>query len=213
MRLLTVGFVAVPLLLGVAACTAQGSSTTVTGPGSTSGAPVFPGTGDGTTDGGTTQDPGVTDYAALFGPPASTDATPNSLNGLWAGTSGYSNVDTRLVFAGNSIVLALKCDADPIGINVVARVTSSSIKTLESKSYVPQKKPAGTSGGTTTVSSSCSLGVVPFEIPRCTSTTDSDANYESTMLANGCFFLSGTSLTFYNSETLVGPAKLTKLSD
>jgi hypothetical protein len=217
MRLLTLSSFAsfaAPLLLTLAACTAQGSSTTVQGPGGTSGAPVFPALGDGTSDGGPAEGPAAaTDYAALFGPPASTDATPNSLNGLWAGTSGYSNVDTRLVFTGSSIVLALKCDADPIGISVVARVTSSSIKTLESKNWVAQKQPVGTSGGTKTSASSCSLGVVPVEIPRCTSVVDSDANYESTMLANGCFFLSGTSLTFYNSEPLVGPAKLTKLSD
>jgi hypothetical protein len=45
-RPLDVGSFAGPLLFTLAACTAQGSSTTVTGPGSTSGAPVFPVAGD-----------------------------------------------------------------------------------------------------------------------------------------------------------------------
>jgi hypothetical protein len=212
MRLLTLGSLGAPLLLILAACTAQGSSTTVQGPGGTSGAPVFPALGDGTTDGGTT-DTGTTDYAALFGPPASTDTTPNSLNGLWAGTSGSSSTDTRVKFTGASIVIALKCGSNAIGIDVVAHVTSSSIKTLESKSYTPPPTSGGTTGGTKTSASTCSLTVMPLEVPRCTSTTDTDADYESTMLDSGCFFLSGTKLSFYSSTSLIGAAKLTKLSD
>ncbi|MEA2746864.1 MAG: hypothetical protein QOI41_1007 [Myxococcales bacterium] len=204
-------FLAAPLLVVLAACTAQGSTTTVQGPGGTSGNPVFPPATDGTGDGGTTTDTGTTDYAALFGPPASTDATPNALNGLWAGKSGYSSADTRLKFSGSSIVIALKCGLTAIGIDVVARVTASSIKTLESKTYTPPTTSTGQSG--TKPSSSCAISVTPLEVPRCTSTTDTDASYESSSLTNGCFFLSGTSLTFYDSSALAGSATLTKLSD
>jgi hypothetical protein len=220
MRLLTFGplaaSLALPLLLTLAGCTAQGSSTTVQGPpASSSGSPVFPGTGDGTTSGGTTTEPGTTDYAALFGPPASTSATSNSLNGLWAGTSGYSNADTRLKLSGTSIVIAQKCGSDAIGIDIVAHVTASSIKTLESKTYTPAPTTStgsGTSSGTK-ASSACSLSVMPIEVTRCTSTTDADASYESTSLDGGCFFLSGTKLTFYSSTGFLSTAKLTKLSD
>jgi hypothetical protein len=217
MRLLTLGPLAaslvLPLLLTLAGCTAQGSSTTVQGPGGPSGSPAFPGTGDGTTTGGITTDPGTTDYATLFGPPASTNATPNSLNGLWAGTSGYSNADTRLKLSGTSIVIARKCGSDAIGIDIVANVTASSIKTLESKSYTPAPTTGtGTSTGVTK-SSACSLSVMPIEVTRCTSTTDTNASYESTTLDGGCFFLSGTKLTFYSSTGFLETAKLTKLSD
>ena len=138
MRFLTLACVAAPLLLTISGCTAQGSSTVIQKQGSTSGAPTLPGDADG-------GDMAATDYAALFGPPASTDATPDSLLGLWAGSSGFSETDTRLQFTGSSIVIAQKCP-DAKGINVVARVTASSIKTLESKSYVPASTSSGSGG-------------------------------------------------------------------
>jgi hypothetical protein len=210
MRLLTLGSLGASLLLTLAACTAQGSSTTVEGPGGTSGAPVFPVVGDGT-DGGSTQDPGATDYEALFGPPASTSTTPNSLPGLWAGSAGISSADTRVQFSGTSMVVAQKCASQAIGLSVVAQVTASSIKTLESKSAAPSS--SGGSDGGIKSSSICSLKVVPVEVPRCASTTDLDAQNESTSIDGGCFFLSGTKLSFYDSGALIGPAKLTKLSD
>ena len=204
MRLLTASLAAAPLLLAIAGCTAQGSSTVIQKQGSTSGAPTFPGDADG-------GDTAATDYAALFGPPASTDATPDSLLGLWAGTSDVFETDTRLQFTGSSIVIAQKCP-DARGIKVVARVTASAIKTLESKSYVPPSTSSGSgsgSGGT----SGCRLSVVPFEIPRCTGATAADANLEASSLTNGCFYLEGTSLSFFKSDTLIGRATLTKLSD
>lgn len=211
MRLITGGFVAVPFLLSlcVAACTAQGSSTVVSGPSGEPATPVFPGTGDGQGDGGTT--PGTTDYAALFGPPSSTDATPNSLTGLWAGTAGFSSTDTRMQFTSTSVVIAEKCGSDTVGLSVVAHVTASSIKTLESKSASPPPT-SSTSGGTKT-GAGCSLKVIPLEVARCTSTNDLDAQTESDSISGGCFFLSGTKLSFYDSSALAGPAKLTKLSD
>lgn len=211
MRLLTVGFFAAPLLLTLTACTAQGSTTTVTGPGSTSGTPVFPGIGDGTGDGGSTQNPGTTDYATLFGPPASTDTTPNSLTGLWAGTAGFAGTDTRMQFTSTSVVIAEKCGSDTVGLTVVAHVTASSIKTLESKSASPTA--TGTTSGGTKAGAGCSLKVIPLEVARCTSTNDLDAQTESDSITGGCFFLSGTKLSFYDSSALAGPAKLTKLSD
>ena len=207
------GIVAAPLLLVLAACTAQGSTTTVQGPGGTSGSAPFPDLDGGTTDGGTTTGSGATDYEALFGPPASTTTTPNTLTGLWAGTAGYGSTgtDTRMQFTSTSIVIAEKCGTQTVGLTAVARVTASSIKTLESKSASPTS--TGSTSGATKSGSGCSLKVTPLEIPRCTSTVESDANYQSTMLDSGCFFLAGTKLTFFSSQVFIGDAKLTKLSD
>lgn len=204
MRLITGGFVAVPLLLSlcVAACTAQGSSTVVQGPGGSSGTPVFP--GDGTGDGGTTSDDAssnATDYDALFGPPSSTVATPDSLDGLWAGTA-RGGTDMRLVLKPSSIVIAKHCSqtsTTATGIVVVSQVTSSSIRTLESKA-------APGSAALT-----CALDVKPTEARRCTSAADVDAQVEGTNSVDGCFFLGGTKLNFYG--TFLDGARLTKLSD
>jgi hypothetical protein len=188
----------------IAACTAAGSTTTVQGPDGTSGGttPVFPpGQDDGTTtmtDGGTTTSP--SDYTALFGPPASTKTTANSLNGLWAGTDRGER-DTRMVFSASSVVIAKRChtsSSDATGITVTSLVSASSIKTLESKMAT----------GSDAVT--CDLSVKPAQVARCTSATDSDAQLEASSYTGGCFFLSGTSLDFYG--TFDG-WKLTKLSD
>ncbi len=199
---------ALPLALSIAACTAQGSSTTVTGP-TSPGGPLIPGLGNATDDGGPSPDPGGTDYDALFGPPTSTKTTANSLNGLWAGSSGLLGSDTRVVFSGSSITIAQKCSGSAVGLEVAAQVTSSSIKTLESKSAAPSSSAAD--GGKKSTGA-CSLSVTPLEVTRCTSTTDGNAESESAGTDGGCFFLSGTKLSFYDSG-LLGPAKLTKLSD
>lgn len=212
MRLLSnAGIVAAPLLLVLAACTAQGSTTTVQGPGGTSGSAPFPDLDGGTTDGGTTTGSGATDYEALFGPPASTTTTPNTLTGLWAGTAGFGSTDTRMQFTSTSIVIAEKCGTQTVGLTAVAHVTASSIKTLESKSASPTS--TGSTSGATKAGAGCSLKVTPLEVARCTSSTESDARYESESLTGGCFFLSGTKLSFYDSTALAGAAKLTKLSD
>ncbi len=207
------GIVAAPLLLVLAACTAQGSTTTVQGPGGTSGSAPFPDLDGGTTDGGTTTGSGATDYEALFGPPASTTTTPNTLTGLWAGTAGYGSTgtDTRMQFTSTSIVMAEKCGTQTVGLTAVARVTASSIKTLESKSASPTS--TGSTSGATKAGAGCSLKVTPLEVVRCTSITDSNAQLESDSITGGCFFLSGTKLSFYDSTALAGAAKLTKLSD
>jgi hypothetical protein len=191
------------VLSAFAACTATGSSTSVQGSSGSSGTPL-PGFDDSTqADGGTalpTDNTGPIDYASLFGPPASTDATPNSLSGLWAGTDSSSR-DTRITLAGTSIIIANKCGSATTGVTVVARVTSSSIKTLESKSSTPS------SSGT----SNCSISITPVESVRCTSTTESDAQYEATNTTGGCFLLNGTTLKFYG--TFLYGTKLTNLSD
>jgi hypothetical protein len=203
MRLLTnVGLLAAPLLLVLVGCTAQGSTTTVTGPGGTSGAPAFPSTGD-SSDGGTTTDSGAgtTDYDALFGPPSSTVATPDSIDGLWAGTA-RGGTDMRLVLKPKSVVIAKHCssaDTGATGIEIVSQVSTSSIRTLESKS-------APGSAGLT-----CGLSVRPAEAKRCTSAADVDAQVEGTNSVDGCFFLGGTTLNFYG--TFLDGARLTKLSD
>ncbi|NVL73206.1 hypothetical protein HWN77_26980, partial [Escherichia coli] len=77
-RRLAAATLSLSLFAALAACTATGSSTTVMGSSGSSGSPL-PGFDEGTSsDGGTTPAPtGPVDYAALFGPPASTDATPN----------------------------------------------------------------------------------------------------------------------------------------
>jgi hypothetical protein len=202
MRQVSLRLVAATFALSVlAACTATGSTTSVMGSSGSSGSPL-PGFDDGTSkDGGTTPaDTGPTDYAALFGPPASTDATPNSLNGLWAGTDASSR-DTRLKLSGNSLIIAKQCGSQTTGLTVVSRITASSIKTLESKSSPPS------SGGGT----QCTISVTPIESVRCTSTTESNAQYEGTKTTGGCFFLSGTTLNFYG--TFFNGTKLTKLSD
>ncbi len=211
MRLLTraasplflIATIAVAAAACTAACTAEGSSTTVTSPPGSSGAPAFPGTVDDTSDAGTSKTPasGPTDYAALFGPPASTNTTPGSINGLWAGTDRGSQ-DTRVVLSATSLVIAKRCSvgsSQASGITVTSRITTSSIKTLESK-MAP-----GADGVT------CGLDVKPAEATRCTATTDTDAAVEGTNSTAGCFFLGGTTLNFYG--TFLDGTKLTKLSD
>ena len=186
-----------------AACTAAGSSTIVGGPDGGTPADIEGGTVD--TDGGTTGNDGggTVDYASLFGPPASTNATPNSITGLWAGTDA-GGTDTRLVISASSLVIAKKCSSSsstpPVGITVVSQISSSSIRTLESQM------------GPNSTGLTCGLDVKPVTLPRCTSLTETDAAIEGQGTTDGCFFLSGTKLNFYSS-TLLHLTKLTKLSD
>lgn len=204
MRLPSPVALAAPFLMMIAACTAAGSTTTVQGPDGTSGgtsggAPVFP--SDGTADSGVANQGTNVDYAALFGPPASTKTTAGSLDGLWAGTDRGER-DTRMVFSASSVVIAKRCQAglsDATGVTVSSLVTASSIKTLESK-MAP-----GAAGIT------CDLSIKPTQTPRCVATTDSEAQLEAGNSTGGCFFLSGTTLNFYG--TFLDGWKLTKLSD
>jgi hypothetical protein len=200
MRNAHLGFLALVSLTGavtVAAatgCTAAGSSTIFVDAdgGEDGGSPfVFDDAGTTSSDSG-----GTVDYDALFGPPASTKTTPNSLTGTWAGTDN-SGEDTRLLFDASSLVIAKKCTTSAVGVTVAAQISSSSVKTLESKS-------AGKAG-------ICQVEVRPIESVRCEATTASAAQNEASQTTGGCFLLSGTSLRFYG--TFLGGTELTKLSD
>jgi len=177
------------VVVGTIGCTASGSSTVISSGGGDSG---VDGGSDNPfeSDGGTTttKDSGgtqSTDYEALFGPPASSSTTPDSLLGLWAGT-GVNGQDMRIQFAKSSIVVALKCFGDAaIGTSIASSVSSGSIKTLESKKL----------GNT----SSCGLSITPDELSSCTSAT------------YPCFTLNGTKLDLANFFQSSG--QLTKLSD
>lgn len=181
--------VSMTTLVGATGCTATGSSTIVAG-GNEGGASGFE---DGTeSDGGTTtkKDAGtseqVDDYDALFGPPSVTSTTPDSLKGLWAG-AGPAGQDMRLRFGTSSIVIALRCGSSPaVGASIAASISSSTIKTLESKKV---GNPA----------TSCGISVTPDEISSCAS-----ASYP-------CFELKGTKLSL--ASFLDTSGTFTKLSD
>lgn len=192
MRQLHIGVFLVALLSG---CAATGSSTVI-GPGSSGEAVVTP-VESPTDDSGapTPQGEGPVDYASFFGPPSSADATPNSLNGLWAGLDAYSQ-DMRIKFGPSSIILAVKCsETVVVGIKITARVTATSIKILESKSET----------ATSAASSTCRLAVTPDERPSCSDTGSS----------SDCFELEGTKLDLrgFLATRYTGTASFTKLSD
>jgi hypothetical protein len=190
--------------VALAGCTAAGSSTVVGQPGT--GTPETPPTGE-TPDGG--QPSAATDYAALFGPPASTSATPNKLNGLWAGESEQFT-DLRIKFDDDTFLIATRCNADTVvGLTATARISSSSISILESKSAAPPPPPPGSLP--TKYNPGCSINLKPVEITRCTSITQVEAENEGLSSEGGCFYISSTKLNFYN--TFLSGAKLTKLSD
>lgn len=178
----------VALLASAVGCTATGSTTVVAS--GNEGGTGLPGFDPASDDGGTTtsdagSDPQVDDYDALFGPPSVTTTTPDSLRGLWAGTSS-SGYDMRIRFGTSSIVLALRCgSAAAIGVSVAASVSSSTVKTLESKR---------------TGATSCSISVTPDEIQSCTSAEPYD-----------CFTLKGTKVELSNFLGTSG--SFTKLSD
>jgi hypothetical protein len=181
------------------ACVAQGSSTVFAGGADASAAEPTPGDDGGD---GAEASAGPVDFDALFGAPASTVATPDSLDGVWAGTDPQA-IDTRLRITPSSLVIAIKCSGSPsaLGIDVAARVTATSIKTLESKS-----------ARATSLSNGCgALEVRPGETVRCTSTSAGAAQMESQGKAGGCFFLQGTELSFFGGVLFDGT--LTKLSD
>ena len=193
-------FAGASILAALAAgCTAAGSSTVVEQP-SGSGQPdsgiAINDEGGSSADGSS----GTTDYAALFGPPASTASTPDSLNGLWAGGSS-GMADLRLVFSNGAIIMAQRCGTETVvGMSVTARNGATAIAVLESKS------------ARATQSSSCRLDVKPLEVPRCAGMTAAEANNEG-VTGGGCFFLSGSTLNFYGTIGFLYDGKLTKLSD
>ncbi|MBX3192978.1 MAG: hypothetical protein KF819_38695 [Labilithrix sp.] len=174
--------------LALSACTAQGSETIIGGPAPTSTNPfdqLNPPSGEGTPK----ETPSTAaDYEALFGPPKSTKTTPNSLTGTWAGefSGGY---DARFVFLSDALVVAKKCSSSSTtGVTVTAKVSSSSVKTLESKT-----SPSG---------ATCQITVRPTELTDCSGTSSK---------SDSCFTLEGTSLSIQSS--VLGYIELTKLSD
>ncbi|MDB4939313.1 MAG: hypothetical protein JWP87_6285 [Labilithrix sp.] len=154
------------------ACTATGSSTTIAGSSGGTGIPEDNTSGEG----GTTVE-GPADYAAMFGPPASTETTPNSLIGLWAGT--VSGIDLRLRVAADRIVIAKRCSGQTYGLTATAIVTKTSIKTVESKST-----DRSTSYG-------CAIEVRPAQLSTCPTGVD---EYGQPLPAANCFTLDGTDL-------------------
>lgn len=177
---------AVLLLVGSSGCTS-----TVTGTDPVQD--VDGGSNPTSGDDATTDDTSSSEYDALFGPPDNTALTEDSLYGLWAGSTLRDEV--RVQFAGDSILVALKCGAKAaVGLSVAASVTADSIRILESKSLKNEYEP-------------CSLKVSPVQIPACAAVTDI-----------GCFTVSGSLLDFsgvalFTSEGYSPNANFTKLSD
>jgi hypothetical protein len=199
MRLALTSVGALFLLSSLSACTATGSSTTIAG---SSGMPGF----EETSDGGTTteQPAGPADYEAMFGPPASTETTPNKLAGLWAGT--VDGLDVRFRVASNSIIIAKRCSGKAVGLTVSAIVSSSSIKIVESKATEPSGY-------------GCAIDVRPGSLGVCPTGVD---EYGQPLPAKNCFSLDGTDLkidaaflkgTTSSSYTGKPLDVLTKLSD
>ncbi len=93
----------------------------------------------------------------------------------------------RIKFGPSSIILAVKCQSATIGMKVTARVSSGSIKVLESK---------------TESSQDCHLDVTPAERAACTQDD----------FGTGCFELKGTQLRL---DGFLGTSRsaFTKLSD
>lgn len=139
--------------------------------------------------------------AALFEPPSSTKATPDSIFGTWGGSAddGGITFDIRMHFEKSSMTLAGRCSREPDGTTpivsatVSARVSNDGISILESKENV-----------STNGKIACRVHPTPIEWKPCP--TDDFAQPKK------CFDLSGTSLSFYG-DTPLEKSTLTKLTD
>lgn len=109
----------------------------------------------------------------MFRASASTSVTPDSIYGLWAGSSNGADVRVRLT--PTSVKIAKRCWTDDraSGGEVSARVSSSSIQVLESKSDIHANS---------VTRSYCNVDIKPISIPACTGGDSS------------CFSLKGTTL-------------------
>jgi hypothetical protein len=190
-------FSGVALFVGIAGCTATGSTTIVGQPGTGAEGGVVD-----MNDGGSSATSPQLDYEALFGPPTSSSVTPDSINGLWAGSSSQFP-DIRLKLSGTTLILAQHCSSGTAGLSAAARISASEIAILESKNTNVDNAP-GPAG--------CGFDVRPVDIARCMATTATAAESEGIASDSGCFFLSGTKLNFYGGSFLFD-GKLTKLSD
>ena len=199
MRVLTpTAFVVLVLGASASACAAGGKVITL-GPADGSVEESDAGLESGSEAGLVDGPAGEVDYAALFGPPTGS-ATPNSLMGLWSGTSARAE-DMRVKFGPTSIVVAIRCSGGgtrTAGLTIAAKVSSSSIKTLESKSVTSPSGSSGSSGAF------CGFELTPREVQNC------DTGGGSGL----CFYLTGTTLDLGDHELLLTSSKpLTKLSD
>ena len=132
------------------------------------------------TDGGTSSatPAAPSEYDPLFTTPASASVTGNSLDGVWAGSMSNTDDDVRLVITPSAITIAVRCNSGhsvgkitTIGMTVNAVTSSSSIRTLESKSI-------GTTG--------CRIVVHPQSFARISTGSGASPNFD----------LSDTSLDF-----------------
>jgi hypothetical protein len=209
------------LLLATTALMACSGKTTGTGIGS---APGGSKSGFIETDGGTCPDPSVgceytdpgtaidggkssalpttSEYDVLFTTPASTTVTSTSLDGVWAGAMSNTEDDVRLVITPSKITIAVRCNSrlpghsTTFGLSVNAVTSSTSIRTLESKTA---------SGG------SCSISIRPQTMARCSTGSGSTVCFDLT--ESGLDFgpnplFSGDGSTSYGPE-----ATFTKLTD
>lgn len=168
------------------------------------------GSGNGTTNGGGSgggarNGAGSTtvsaEGAALFDSPSSTDATADSIYGLWGGVIKDLDFtfDTRMRLTADSITFATRCDHDGTsgaiaGVTAKARVNAEEVAVLESK------KDERKLGDLT-----CRANAHPGNTKRCTNSTDNGFQTQ-------CFILNGTELTFYGDSPF-DKLSLIKISD
>jgi hypothetical protein len=132
------------------------------------------------------------EWESLFEAPSNTTATPDSLFGRWSGHAGTQD-DLRLVLTATTVTQARHCaafgstPATTIGASAKARVTESSIATLETKAIG---------------SFPCDVAIHSNELVAC--------NFDTGRMSN-CFELSGTTLRLYQDSD--GMTDYTKLSD
>lgn len=119
----------------------------------------------------------------MFRASPTASVTQGSIYGLWAGSA--NGADVRIRLTPTSLTVAKRCWADDraSGGEVSARVTSSAIQVLESKSDIHANS---------VTRSYCNVDIKPISIPQCTS-SDSD-----------CFTVKGTTLDLGGAALFLG---------
>jgi hypothetical protein len=183
------------LAVGASACSSSAIGTGSSSSSSSSSSSGSSGIVQGDTppsDGTSSGSANSSQWDPLFDAPASSNATPDSLFGRWAGQAGASD-ELRLVLTASSITQARHCAAfgntaaSTIGASAQARVTETSIAPLESK---------------TVGAFPCDLAIRANALAPC--------NFDQGVLSN-CFELSGTTLAITTDAE--GKTTYTKLSD
>jgi len=175
------------------------------GSGSRNGSGTGTSNGSGSGGGGARSGAGSTtvsaEGAALFDSPSSTDATADSIYGLWGGVMKDLDFtfDTRMRLTPDSITFATRCDHDGTsgaiaGVTAKARVNAEEVAVLESK------KDERKLGDLT-----CRANAHPGNTKRCANSTDNGFQTQ-------CFILNGTELTFYGDSPF-DKLSLIKISD